>query len=392
MINKITRDDVDDLAVGSAFLGTGGGGDPQIGSLMLKRILGEGKHVELIDVNDCADDALILPSGMFGAPTAIVEMLPSGFEGELALLEMERLTGRNVTAMLAAEVGGMNSLIPFIAAASRGLPVVDGDGMGRAFPQLHMVTFNVFGNSASPVVMADHRGDTVIIRAAENADAERIARQVVMGMGCSAHVCCYPLTGANARRCVVRGTLSIALQIGRAIHRRTEFSGNVIDAILQVLENTGLYGRAEVIFGGKVVDVCRNTREGFASGTVKLAGLDSYEGEMAIDFQNENLVARHDGEVRVIVPDLICIVNHETGYPITTESLNYGQRVVVVGVSAPAIMRSPESLRIFGPQAFGLSEPYIPFEELTARSRRDPPSVTASTHSALSNTHFKRQS
>ncbi|GAB1361087.1 hypothetical protein MASR1M32_03230 [Rhodobacter sp.] len=85
---------------------------------------------------------------------------------------------------------------------------------------------------------------------------------------------------------------------------------------------------------------------------------------MEIEIQNENLIARVDGEVRAIVPDLICIMDSETAEPITTENLRYGQRVTVMAVSVPEIMRTPEALAVFGPSCFGLKEPYVKIEEL----------------------------
>jgi DUF917 family protein len=62
------------------------------------------------------------------------------------------------------------------------------------------------------------------------------------------------------------------------------------------------------------------------------------------------------------VPDLICVLEAESAEPITTEGLRYGQRVVVVGISTPAIMRTPEALAVFGPACFGLDEPFRPVE------------------------------
>ena len=46
--------------------------------------------------------------------------------------------GHRVVGVLCAEVGGMNSLEPLMVSAILGLPVVDGDGMGRAFPMLQV--------------------------------------------------------------------------------------------------------------------------------------------------------------------------------------------------------------------------------------------------------------
>ncbi|MBP6684567.1 MAG: DUF917 family protein, partial [Leucobacter sp.] len=83
-----------------------------------------------------------------------------------------------------------------------------------------------------------------------------------------------------------------------------------------------------------------------------------------IAFQNENLTAHRGEELLAIVPDLICIVDHETAEPITTEGLRYGQRVRVLGISTPELMRTPAALDTFGPSAFGLSTVFVPVETL----------------------------
>jgi DUF917 family protein len=83
-------------------------------------------------------------------------------------------------------------------------------------------------------------------------------------------------------------------------------------------------------------------------------------GMLEMAFQNEHLIARLEGEVLAVVPDLICILAAETAEPITTESLRYGQRVKVISITPPEIMRSPAALEVFGPQAFGLDVPYRP--------------------------------
>ena len=41
-------------------------------------------------------------------------------------------------AVLCFEIGGINNIIPLTVAAALDLPVIDGDGMGRAFPSLQV--------------------------------------------------------------------------------------------------------------------------------------------------------------------------------------------------------------------------------------------------------------
>jgi DUF917 family protein len=53
------------------------------------------------------------------------------------------------------------------------------------------------------------------------------------------------------------------------------------------------------------------------------------------------------------VPDLIMNLELETGEPITTEMLRYGQRVAVIGLPVHDLMKTPRALEIVGPAAFG---------------------------------------
>src|SRR5262249_14531901 len=150
----------------------------------------------------------------------------------------------------------------------------------------------------------------------------------------------------------------------RCLRRAHEQHRNPFDDLLGLLPDTP-YSYGRIIWRGKIIDVRRETRAGFAIGQARIEGVDEGRGIMAIEIQNENLVAQGDGKTRVIVPDLICIMDSETAEPFTTEVLRYGQRVVVVAVAVPRIMRSPEALAVFGPKGFGIDEPFVPIEELT---------------------------
>jgi DUF917 family protein len=46
-------------------------------------------------------------------------------------------------------------IVPIVVAAKLGIPLVDCDGMGRAFPELPMVTFHLNGMSATPMAITD---------------------------------------------------------------------------------------------------------------------------------------------------------------------------------------------------------------------------------------------
>src|SRR5882757_10794661 len=190
-----------DFARGAAFLGTGGGGDPYIGRLLLEQALRRSGPAQVVSVEALDDDALVVPVGGMGAPTVVVEKIIGFAEGERVLRALETRIGRKATALMSAEIGGLNALYPAAMAAHLGLPLVDGDGMGRAFPELQMVSFNIFGQRLAPLVMGNESGDTVIIESNDNHRLEMLARPVVVPMGGTAMVALCPMTGKAVKGC-----------------------------------------------------------------------------------------------------------------------------------------------------------------------------------------------
>ncbi|MGR6917832.1 DUF917 domain-containing protein [[Actinomadura] parvosata] len=360
---ELTEDDLPDLARGAAVLGTGGGGDPYVGHLLVREAIREHGPITVLDPDDLDDDMLVIPTAQMGAPTVVHEKLPRGTEPVAALRALEAHLGRRAGATMPIECGGINSMIPLVVAARTGLPVVDADGMGRAFPELQMETFAVYGVPGSPMAVAGERGESAIIdTGADNARMEWLARGVTIRLGGVAHIAEYAMTGAQVKRTAVPRTLTLAGTVGRALREARSRAADPVAALADALRET-LYGHLRVLFRGKVTDVERRTEAGFARGRAAAVSFDGRH-ELELMFQNEHLVALVDGEPRCVVPDLVCVLESEQAEPITTESLRYGQRITVVGISTPALMRTPEALAVFGPAAFGLPYPFRPVEEV----------------------------
>ncbi|MCP3729871.1 DUF917 domain-containing protein [Sphingomonas sp. MG17] len=352
-----------DLARGAAFLGSGGGGDPYHNRLLGEAMIARRGPFELIALDALADDALVVPCGWIGAPTVSVEKLPNGNEALRGLRRLEELLGRRIDAVLPIEIGGGNGLAPLIAAAQLGIPVVDADGMGRAFPESQMSIFSIAGLSACPSVMTDASGALVIIEAADNHTHERLARQLSIAMGGDAHMTEYPLTGRLAKAHAIPGSISTAIAAGAAIRQARAAGEDPFEALFAALRASPLYRFAGALFDGKITDLERETTRGFAIGRVTIEGFMG-AGRLDIEFQNENLVARRDGKICAMVPDLITIMDRETAETITTDRLKYGQRVKVAGAAAPPMLRDAKALWMVGPSAFGLAEAFVPIEKL----------------------------
>ena len=218
-------------------------------------------------------------------------------------------------------------MVPIILAAKKRVPVIDADGMGRAFPQLEMETFNVYGVPASPVAVADERGNRVLIETQDAAKAEWLARGVTIRMGGQAYIVNYGMDGRTTKRVSVPATMSLAIGIGRTLREAAAQHRNLVEALISYFSGTH-YGYAEVITAGKIADVARKEQNGWSVGIATIEPFDPSKPKVKIRIQNENLVAEEeDGRVLAIVPDLITILDIDTAEAIT-------HRAVAVTVNA----------------------------------------------------------
>jgi uncharacterized protein len=357
MARRIAEEDLEHIARGAAILGTGGGGNPYIGMLLARSAIREHGPVTLVAADEVPDDALIAQGAMMGAPTVMVEKLPEGGEVVRAFQMLGTLLGRPLTHVTCAEVGGVNSTIPFVVAATLGIPLVDADGMGRAFPELQMTLPSLAGIPATPMTLGDEKGNRLVLETIDNNWTERLARTATVDMGCSAQLAAYSCSGRQLKETMVLGSLSLSQELGRLLQEARAAHADPVTAIVDRLN-----GR--LLFTGRVVDILRRTESGFARGTAHILGLgDDVGSTLELRFQNENLVALRDGEVRATVPDLICVLDSETGEPVTTEDLRYGFRVTVLAAPCDPRWRTPEGIRVVGPRYFGYDFEYIPLEK-----------------------------
>ena len=124
---------------------------------------------------------------------------------------------------------------------------------------------------------------------------------------------------------------------------------------------------ATVLSVGKVVDIERRIEYGWVRGSLTVEGSGDYKGRLLhIEIQNENLVALEDGKVRASVPDLITVLETDSGVVISTERLRYGQRVTVIGFASDPVWRTPAGLELGGPRAMGYDFDYVPIETINA--------------------------
>lgn len=358
----LTPEDLDALEIGAGILGTGGGGNPYQGKLLTLQAMKAGYEMKILATDRIAPEALCMSIGGIGAPVVGVERIREGREGLRCLRAMEELIRVPVDAIVCEEIGGANAMSPLVTAALGGVPILDCDGMGRAFPEMQMTTFSIYGHSSTPSVMCDLHGNVVVFQhAVSEVWHERMARACVVAQGGGAMLAAAPMRAHYVHQYGIPKSYTKAIALGQAVldaRRRQD------DPIATVCALEG--GRR--IFTGKITDLKRHLRGGFAVGEVELTGFDDCAGDRAgIAIQNEFLIFRREGKVEVTVPDLIVVLDVDTGYPITTEMLRYGQRVAVLAIPCDDLLRTARALEVVGPAAFGYPE--IAFSPLPAAER-----------------------
>jgi DUF917 family protein len=376
---EITPADVSALALGSSVLACGGGGNAYYGRLVAQDLLERHGAVRVIDLDEMAADRLAVSPGIMGAPLVGIEKptslpaLGAGFEA------VRRSLGDRIAAFVAVEVGGTQSMLPLLLGALNRLPLLDGDGMGRAFPEAQMCTFLIYGmRPGVPFAMSDDHG--LLWRAgslpfdvpgAHFGGTGRLGRFVGLALERVFRRYCARKGGwiyftatfdhASLKRTLVRGTMRLALDLGRAVERARAGDTQTFE---HVLASAG----GKLLFRGKIVDLERRFRGGYDWGTLCIEGVDDDRGRRAgIDFKNEYLILRLDDEVVLTVPDLVTLVETESRLPVTTEVVRPGLRVDVLGLPSTPLYNTPEALRVVGPRAFGYEIPFVPLSGAAAK-------------------------
>ena len=176
----LTSTELEQLVLGACLLG-GGGGGPLSGAQPLLDYLRRNRlTVTLAGLADLPADTPGSVVAGIGAPNAASQ---SGDFTEAPLNAFRRyakLLDTPPGAVLPAEVGAMNSLIPAVVAAQTGLPLIDADSAGRALPTLNLAAFNLAA-PPSPLLLANQpaagqEGVSITLNAANASQTDSLVR------------------------------------------------------------------------------------------------------------------------------------------------------------------------------------------------------------------------
>ena len=354
---------LEDLIRGCTILGTGGGGSPKRGLQLIQSDLSAGREFKLISLEEVPDDALTASPYMCGSvsPERVGKGASQG-DMEMECLDafkaLEEYLGQKFYAAIATEIGGGNTAVALSVAARLGIPIVDADPAGRSVPELQQTTFCIKDVPIAPLAVATAKGDVLIVKeVSDDYRAEAIVRAVAVVSDNRAGVTDHPMVGKALKTSVVPGTLTTALTIGKAVREARSSGADPVQAAVSA-------GNGFFLFEGVVTQASWKIEEGFTIGELLIAGqVDNHGHQYRIWYKNEHIISWFDDEPDVTVPDLICVLNPNTGEAITNPNCKQGIEVTVIGYPAPEMWRSPKGLQLFGPKHFGYELQYKEIEK-----------------------------
>ena len=352
--------DIDYICCGAGILGTGGGGSPYLGNLLLKKSLKAGNKIRIIRLEDLKQEEFVSWVAFYGAPLTQIEKLPGGREVNYSLNNLMnghlKYQNKTISALMAVEIGGLNSTIPLVLSSELGSPAIDGDFMGRAYPELQMCTPFIYNaKKPYPICISDDCSNSFTLNKVKDdcpKRAESLFRHLIMKMGCLVGMASDVFDKKELESLLVKNSLTKAWELGKAVYEARSTKKDFVEG----LEDNKL---GKKIFEGKIVDVARSIDTGYLKGAVHLVGLNDFKNKtMLVEFQNENLIALETNEEkktveRAKVPELIAIIDVENFEAVMTEDYRYGLRVVVVSLPCDPLLLTPQAMMRCGPKAFG---------------------------------------
>ena len=176
-----------------------------------------------------------------------------------------------IDALISSEIGGSNSMEPMLTASEADIPVVDGDGMGRAaFPEMQMCALGQYMAIKSlQLLWLIRKGNVLVIKdTVDEIWVERLARSGVVTMGAAAGIAIAPMKGSFVKK-YATSHHHASLSLGRSVINANKENKNPIDAVLA-------HENGKLLMTGKIVDE-RHLKGGFAVGQIVLEGFGDYQ-------------------------------------------------------------------------------------------------------------------
>jgi uncharacterized protein len=328
--------DINSLALGASFLSSGGGGDSLVEASLIKELIEKNGELNLINISSLSNNDLIMPTAFIGSIVGKEKLLNKRAFNSL-LYAFKKYYGKLPAVIMPGEIGGANGLFPLIMGAITGIPILDGDLLGRSFPEVHMASTNVIGSvSCAPTFLVNDKGAIEILFIKSPKKMEKAARAMAVKWGGCAIIGVYCMNALQGKSCIIKGSISKAIQLGHIMNYKEN------DVLTKLCEVT----KGRIIFTGKIKAVERRVENGFLKGKVEV--LNKNNQTYTIHYKNEYLAVCYDGNIIFKTPDIISILNKSSFIPISSEKLIKDIEVTVISCASNPIWYTEKGLKLVG--------------------------------------------
>lgn len=365
---------LDDVLLGSSYLGCGGGGGLKDARELIRADLENGLTFSLLDVSELGDDDWIASPYTLGTLAPITDEFQArldqlGSVSEMPVLAsfraLETYLGRTFAGVIVGEIGPLSTAEALSLGARLGVPSLDADTVGRATPEINQHSVRVAGHDITPAAGVTLLRDEVILKGVADPNREEEIFRALSEISRDVGVTDAAIPGSTARadNVLVQKSITLSASIGAAV-RKARANGD------DPVEAARLAGDGFLLFRGTVADSSWADRGGFLVGDVSIKGSGNYaDSTLLLDYKNEHLVATRDGKVLATCPDLITMIDMESFEGIGNPDFEEGQQVSVLAFKCASLWRRPAGLAVFEPRYFGYPVDYVPVEARLSQSR-----------------------
>lgn len=333
----LTKKHMESILIGATYLGAGGGGSLRFAGKKFTDLEKNGVllDVELWSLDELAPTDYGATVASLGSPLAMIQGGEFGADLVHAYQSFKRAfaaEGKTVSCLYSGEMGGLNTFVPMLVSImsdtdpKKRIPLLDVDSNGRAVPELNTTLASMRGYPPFPIGLGNMDGDEIICYPKSSESGEKIARTLCEAYNMQIGFCTWGMNRAELESHTCIGYLSYAESIGDVILAAKRTGEDPRPMLRDMMMLTDL-------FSGEITDIEVSVVGGFDVGTTTVRA-DS--GELYwLDFQNENMIARDEtGKVLVTIPELIVMLDQETGMPLTNADTSIGMKVHVSATPA----------------------------------------------------------
>ena len=323
------KEKIDELILGSTFLGTGGGGKPDVARKLYS-------FVDLIDlkkIQEMKDTDIFItafgvgPSSQGGNPEIYIK---KGFN------MFKKYIKEDIAGIIPVEIGPASLATAIYFASVLHLPVIDADFVGgRSAPEIFLETISLFNIQRTPLVaISENENYLILDKIISYEEIEKQVRDFSASEGVKIYIIGYPVTKKNIFGKIEEGTITEALNLGSVIK----------DKSVLLLE------KSKVLYTGIITEIQEEIRGGFI---IKNIFLNNKNDTARIFTKNEFLGFWINSVLVLSCPDLIVLADEKQA--LYNTDLFVGQKINVVGYKSRALWRSVEGIKLFNPKLFGFS-------------------------------------